>query len=89
VVVQIKFLFSFYSCIYADNPISPVLFIRLKTSDTYINSHANALLEHGFQQGDTIALWLPDIAEKHITLLAAAKMGLKVVDFSPSVSDVS
>lgn len=55
----------------------------------YADSHANALLEHGFQFGDTVGVWLPDCAEKHITLLAAAKMGMKVVDFDPIISTVA
>jgi len=55
----------------------------------YADAHANALLEHGFQFGDTVGVWLPDCAEKHITLLAAAKMGLKVVDFDPKISTVA
>lgn len=54
----------------------------------FVDAHANALLEHGFKAGDTIALWLPDAAEKHVTLLAAAKMGLKVVDLDTSISSV-
>jgi hypothetical protein len=54
----------------------------------YADAHANALLEHGFHSGDTIAVWLPEGAEKHITLLAAAKMGLKVVNIDISVESV-
>lgn len=55
----------------------------------YTDSHANALLEHGFSIGDTIAVWLPDSAEKHVTMLAAAKMGMKVVDIDPKISNVA
>ncbi len=55
----------------------------------YADAHANALLEHGFQFGDTVAVWLPDNAEKHITMLAAAKMGMKVVDFDANISTVA
>lgn len=54
----------------------------------YADAHANALLEHGFTTGDTIAVWLPDSAEKHITLIAAAKIGLKIVDIDMKVSGV-
>lgn len=54
----------------------------------FADSHANALLEHGFTKGDTLALWLPDSAEKHITLLAAAKIGIKVVDIDTTLSTV-
>lgn len=55
----------------------------------FADSHANALLEHGFTKGDTLALWLPDSAEKHITLLAAAKIGLKIVDIDVALSSVA
>ena len=50
----------------------------------YADAHANALLEHNFNKGDTIGLWLSNTthAEKHITLIAAAKLGLKVVEFT-------
>ena len=55
----------------------------------FVDAHANALLEHGFMKGDILGLWLPDSAEKHVTLLAAAKIGLKVVDIDLSVSTVA
>lgn len=47
----------------------------------YVDAHANALLEQGFASGEVIGVWLPDSPEKHVTLMAAAKMGLLVVDF--------
>ena len=55
----------------------------------FVDAHANALLEHGFVKGDALAVWLPNSAEKHVTLLAAAKIGLKVVDVDPSLSAVA
>jgi hypothetical protein len=57
--------------------------------NAYANAHANALADHGFATGDTIAVWLPDAAEKHVTLLAAAKLGLKVVEINPAISTVA
>jgi acyl-coenzyme A synthetase/AMP-(fatty) acid ligase len=45
-------------------------------------------LEHGFQPGDSIAVWLPDSAEKHVTFVAAAKAGLKIVDVDLELTDV-
>ena len=30
----------------------------------YVDSHANGLLENRFQSGDSIAVWLPESAEK-------------------------
>ena len=55
----------------------------------FVDAHANALLEHGFVKGEVLALWLPDSAEKHVTLLAAAKIGLKVVDVDQSLATVA
>merc|ERR1711988_1671170 len=46
----------------------------------YVDSHANALIEHGFRSGEKILMYLPEGAEKHVTLLAAAKIGLHVID---------
>ena len=48
----------------------------------YVDSHANALIEHGFRSGEKILMYLPEGAEKHVTLLAAAKIGLHVIDIS-------
>jgi hypothetical protein len=30
----------------------------------YAESHGNAMLEHGLKPGDSVAVWLPEIAEK-------------------------
>mmetsp|Transcript_3954 Transcript_3954/g.5482 ORF Transcript_3954/g.5482 Transcript_3954/m.5482 type:complete len:252 (+) Transcript_3954:2-757(+) len=54
----------------------------------YCESHANALVDHRFKTGETIALWLPDSAEKHVALLSAAKVGLKVVDIDVSITEI-
>lgn len=45
-----------------------------------IDAHANGLLDIGVTSGDTIAVWLNECPERHVTLLAAAKAGLKVAD---------
>jgi acyl-CoA synthetase (AMP-forming)/AMP-acid ligase II len=50
----------------------------------YVDAHANALLEQGIGMGDVIGVWLPEGAEKHVTLMAAAKMGVEVVDYGES-----
>ena len=56
----------------------------------FVDAHANALLEQGFKKGEVLALWVsPNSAEKHVTLLAAAKIGLKVVDVDTSLSSVA
>jgi hypothetical protein len=56
--------------------------------ESFVNAHANALLEQGFAMGDVIGVWLPDSAEKHVTLMAAAKMGMEVVDFGNAIGSV-
>ena len=63
-----------------------VLFYTYKQQ--YADSHANALIEHSFKAGETIAVWLPESAEKHVTLIAAAQIGLTVVDFGSTVTTV-
>ena len=62
------------------------------TANEFLNhaeAHANALLEHEFKEGDVLALWFPDGAEKHVTKIAAAKAGLKIVDIDPTITDIS
>jgi ssDNA-specific exonuclease RecJ len=34
-------------------------------------------------------VWLPDCAEKHVVMMAAAKIGLKVVDVDMDVTELS
>lgn len=36
----------------------------LITTKNHAEAHANALLEHEFKEGDVLALWFPDGAEK-------------------------
>merc|ERR1719223_2579182 len=56
----------------------------------YVDAHANAVIElELLKKGDTITLWLPKGAEKHVTLLACAKMGIKVFDIDSSVTTVA
>ena len=55
----------------------------------YIDSQANAFYDYGFVEGDTIALWMAESMEKHVSLMAAAKLGLQVVDFDTSIIDVA
>lgn len=54
----------------------------------YVDAQANAFLEYGLEKGDTIAVWLPECAEKHVTQLAAAKIGLLFADFDLNISTV-
>jgi hypothetical protein len=54
--------------------------------NNYADAHANALHEYGFVKGNSIAVWMKDSMEKHVTLLAAAKLGLKVVEFDASIA---
>jgi len=51
----------------------------------YAESHANALCEWGLAPGNEIAVWMTESMEKHVTLLAAAKIGLKVVDLDMAI----
>jgi len=46
---------------------------------------ANGLLEAACNPGDSIAVWLPECSEKHVTQLAAAKAGLVFADFDLSI----
>lgn len=55
----------------------------------HVTSHAAGLLEWGVAPGDTIGLWLPDKAEKHVSLLSCAMIGCKVVDMDTSITSVS
>jgi len=57
--------------------------------NTYCNSHASALLDLEFKAGETIIVWLPESAEKHVVMMAAAKIGMKVVDVDLDVTELS
>lgn len=46
------------------------------------------MTEHGFTKGDTLALWLPESAEKHVILTAALQGGWKVVDIDTKINSV-
>lgn len=56
---------------------------------SFVDSHANALLDLGFSKDDTTTIWMAESSEKHVTLLAAAKMGMKVVDVDPTITDIN
>lgn len=54
-----------------------------------VTSHTNAMIDLELvKSGDSIALWLRDSAEKHVTMLAAAKLGLSIYDIDVSVTSV-
>uniref|UniRef100_A0A7S2XZH5 AMP-dependent synthetase/ligase domain-containing protein n=1 Tax=Fibrocapsa japonica TaxID=94617 RepID=A0A7S2XZH5_9STRA len=54
--------------------------------DAYSYALSNGLLELCVAPNDTMVLWLPDdSAEKHVAMLAAAKMGVTVADVSQDV----
>ena len=57
-------------------------------TQTKVDAHANGLLDIGIKSGDTIGLWMDECPERHVTLLAAAKAGLKVADIDTSISTV-
>mmetsp|Transcript_31986 Transcript_31986/g.23646 ORF Transcript_31986/g.23646 Transcript_31986/m.23646 type:complete len:258 (+) Transcript_31986:103-876(+) len=52
-------------------------------------SHANALLDHGFKKDDVLAMWSVDGMEKDFTKMAAAKAGMRFVDIDPSITDIA
>mmetsp|Transcript_54538 Transcript_54538/g.111264 ORF Transcript_54538/g.111264 Transcript_54538/m.111264 type:complete len:248 (+) Transcript_54538:2-745(+) len=55
----------------------------------YSNNHASALLDLNFKAGETMVLWMPEGPEKHVTMVAAAKMGMKIVDVDHEITDVA
>lgn len=55
----------------------------------YSESHANALLEHEFKKSDSLAVWLPESAEKHVVWIAAAKTGMRIFDIDTNLNSVS
>lgn len=54
---------------------------------SYADAHTGALLEYGFTTDDSIAVWLDDSAEKHVTIFAAAQLGIKVYDIDSSITN--
>ena len=43
----------------------------------------------GIKQGDSIVVWFPECAEKHVAMLTAAKLGAKVIELDPAVDSIS
>ncbi len=57
--------------------------------DQWTEDHANALFDIGLRPGQKIAVWLDESAEKHVVTIAAAKLGLTVIDFGSEVNTVA
>lgn len=55
----------------------------------FTDSHANYWIDHDFKAGETVAVWFPDCAEKHVVLMTAAKLGLHVVEIDNKLREVS
>lgn len=55
---------------------------------TKVEAHANGLLDIGIKTGDTIGIWMDESAERHVSLLACAKAGLKVADIDTNITTV-
>lgn len=55
---------------------------------TKVDAHANGLLDIGINSGDTIGIWMDECPERHVSLLACAKAGLKVADIDTSICTV-
>lgn len=54
--------------------------------ENVVNQSAAGLISCGFQPGDRIALWAPNLAEWVVAFLALAKMGAVVVPIDPAAS---
>jgi fatty-acyl-CoA synthase len=57
-----------------------------KELNAVVDELANGFLDLQFQQGNVVALWLPNSAENVATQLAAAKAGLTLAVIEPEVS---
>lgn len=55
----------------------------------WVDAAANAMIEQNYKPGDVYGIWLDESAEKHVSLLAAAKVGLKIVDIDPTIDSVA
>lgn len=55
----------------------------------HTDSHANALLEHEFKAGERVGIWLPESPEKHVAMMAAAKIGMTVVEIDLALNTAS
>lgn len=58
--------------------------------DQLVDGHANVMLEPDYQftPGTCLIHWMPDGREKHITSMAAAKLGLKIFDMDTAIDSV-
>jgi len=50
-------------------------------------SQANALVDLEYQKGDSIAVWFPESAERHVTMLAAAMIGLRLFEIDRNIDN--
>ena len=57
-----------------------IKYFYLHHLQTKVDAHANGLLDIGINSGDTIGIWMDECPERHVSLLACAKAGLKVAD---------
>jgi len=55
----------------------------------YCDNHAKAMTDLDFSPGDRVAVWLPESAEKHVILLAAAKLGFNIFDIDIKLTQLS
>lgn len=46
------------------------------------------MFDHGYKQGDTFTLYMPDSPEKHVLTLAAAKSGIKISEIDSNITDI-
>mmetsp|Transcript_6626 Transcript_6626/g.6933 ORF Transcript_6626/g.6933 Transcript_6626/m.6933 type:complete len:249 (-) Transcript_6626:100-846(-) len=69
---------------YTDKNVKWTAEVLNKLSD----DHAGTLVDIGFKKGDPILNWMPEGREKHISLLAAAKIGLVVTELDANLDSV-
>jgi hypothetical protein len=57
--------------------------------NAHIDNHADAMLDHGFGPGMSVINWMPDSKVKHVTLMAAAKLGMQITDMDSKINTVA
>lgn len=54
----------------------------------FVDEHARALIDLGFPVGTVVVNWMEDCKEKHLTFMAYAKVGFKIIEIDPSVQSI-
>eukprot|EP00602_Paraphysomonas_sp_CaronLab_P007450 CAMPEP_0185019186 /NCGR_PEP_ID=MMETSP1103-20130426/1811_1 /TAXON_ID=36769 /ORGANISM="Paraphysomonas bandaiensis, Strain Caron Lab Isolate" /LENGTH=212 /DNA_ID=CAMNT_0027549369 /DNA_START=162 /DNA_END=797 /DNA_ORIENTATION=+ len=56
--------------------------------NAHVNNHAHAMLDYGFGPGVPVLNWMHDNKVKHVTLMAASKIGLQVTEMDGGINTV-